>query len=1148
MAVQFIVGSAGTGKTRYIYDKMISESMKENHPPIIFILPEQSNMGAEKDMITLHPHGGTMDISILSFTRLAFQVFDKDNIYTADILDDYGKSMIIMKVLREHADELLYYGNMVGRQGFVDEVKSILSEFYQYRITVDRLEEIISNMNEDNSLFHKLSDIRIIMKNFEKEMGNTYMVSEQMLSLLAEHIGESEMLADAQVYFDGFTGFTPIQYEVISKMMTCCGDLYFTVTMDEHIMGDNSYNEPGLFSMGKDTIARITGIAEDMGVCVKPHVKCAEQYRFADNGMLSHVEKNIFRFPVKEYDGDYDMCNDDVKVVSCGNIEDELLYIGREIQHMVRDDGYRYRDIAVITGDLEDNFEQWKRIMEQLEIPYFLDVNEPLVHNQIVEFVSLFFRLFESDFSYDSVFSFLKTGFMRIGMKRIYELENYALKYGVRGYSWWNNSFKGSYKGLSNINKTRQEFMEAINEVYQIMSKPEGKTVEYIEALYKFIKRFEFEKTLREWSLRLEELGNVRQAKVYDKAYEKLIMVLDKTVDIMGDETVSRKTLSDMLLIGLSDMKLGILPNTLDQVLIGDTERTRLHHVKILFIAGANEGILPGAALNGGIITESDRNKLKALDVELSPNNMETYYIQQFYLYMQMTQASDRLIISYRRSDNRGNVLNRSFFVKYIMQMFSDKETFDGNLLASESLPKTEQDMFYELSNSMSEDKLEDSSLYLLISEVNKDGLDNLTGGYLYMNQPGKINEAIARKLYGNSMVHTVSKLESYAGCQFKFFLQYGLMLNKPEEYKVESSNIGSILHKVMEEFFKFMKNEGVEFNKEDLEKAGMTEDFINEKVKEITILAANGFNDTIFESSYRYKNQLDVIIRIAQRSVNNLMRHLEEGKLMPEYFEKYFSPEDNLQYIHMQLDDDIVMDMRGVIDRVDIKETEDSVYVKVIDYKSGNKDIDFSEVAEGRQLQLAVYMSVVVELLQKRYPDKKIIPAGMYYYQMADKIVSGNDDDEIEENRIKESRMSGLVNKDDKCLEYMDNSSGRVTPVNYTKSGLSATNPHLVTGKELLALSDYTRNKMIELGNEIIHGQIDMTPQKGVASTCDFCDYRSVCRFEAGLGGNNYSTGNRYGKNEARDIVVGSTASKSESDKNEHLNTDANDESVSGN
>ena len=1117
MAIQFIVGPSGTGKTRYIYDKMIGDSIKKDHPPIIFILPEQSNMGAEQDMISLHPNGGTMDISILSFTRLAYELFDKDNVYTADILDDYGKSMLIMKVLKNREDELVYYGSMIGRQGFIDEIKSTISEFYQYQITVDKLDDIINALPKENSLYYKLSDVRCIMSNFEEEMGNTYMVAEQMLSLLSEHVGESEMLQNAQVFFDGFTGFTPIQYDVIGKMMKKCGNLYFTITMDEDAMLNNSYSEYGLFKMGKDTVANLSRLASDNEVSIIPHIYLDHNYRFVGKNELMHIEKNIFRFPVREC---VSVENNEVEIIEFDNIDDEILCIGRKIQKMVRDEGYRFRDFAIITGDLDENINVWKRIMNRLEIPFFTDVNEPLVHNNIVEIISMIFELFEKDFSFDTVFSLLKSGFFDIDEGSIYELENYALKYGVHGYSWWSKPFKNNIKGLALINKTRHDFISLFDDIYPVFSKSEQKAIEYIKGLYSFIVRINLGEKLWDQSQKLEQIGDARKARVYEKAYEKLISVLDKTVDILGEQNISEKTLKDMIIVGMSDMKLGILPNTLDQVMIGDMERTRLHHIKVLYVAGANEGLLPKSPGGGGIITDRDRERLKSLNVTISPGSTEKYYIQQFYLYMQMTCGSDKLVISYRKNDKLGNTLNRSFFVKYIMQMFPNKKVINGTDELSSITPFSEDDMFSELSKEFSSENFVDSSLYTIMSESDNVYIDRLISGYLYNNQPGILNDAVSLRLYGNNMIHNVSRLESFSSCQFQFFLQYGLKLKKPEEYTVENNNIGTILHNVMEVFFSELKEKGVEYNKRSFEDNNITEEYISERIEKITACAAKNINETIFDSSYRMRNQLSVLTRIAKRSINNLLRHLEMGEMKPEYFEKRFSPDDNLEYIHMKLSDGYTMDMSGIIDRVDIKETDDAIYVKVIDYKSGSKDIDYVEMVEGRQLQLAVYMSVMLEFLGKKYPDKKIIPSGMYYFQLADKLVDGVDDDRIEKNRIKDSRMTGLVSKDDKCLEYMDHKTGDVVHVTYKDGEPSGSNTHLVTDEELRAISIFTRRKMIDIGDKIIRGQIDMKPRKGDMSPCKFCDYRSVCRFEPGLGGNNYAFGSQYDKEQAKKVI----------------------------
>lgn len=1130
MSIRFIVGASGTGKTRYIYNRMIEESMKKEHAPIIYILPEQSNMIAEQDMISLHPMNGTMDISILSFTRLAYQVFDKGNIYTGDVLDDYGKSMLVMKVLGEHAEELTYYGNMVGKTGFIDEMKSVISEFYQYGITVDRIDELLESISDDNSLYHKLKDIKIILSGFEKAMGDTFMVTEQILSLLAEHISDSEMLRNAEVYFDGFTGFTPVQYRVIRQMMNNCGNLYFSITMDDKIIGDNSYSSSGLFGIGKDTVFSLVHMAEEEKVTVLPHISLEKNMRLENNEELFHLEKNIFRFPIKELndnDSDYgSSCLDEdcgvlnnltaVNIIECNDVYDEIRSIGRMIRWLVRDKGYNYRDIAVVTGDLDDNIEIWKQIMEQMEITYFTDANELLSHNQIAEVLSMVFEIFETDFSFDSVFSFLKTGFFDIDMSKIYELENYAAKYGIHGFNWWNSPFRGNMKNLGKINKTRKLFMDGLSDIAKIFLHKEGRAEEYIKALYFFMEQHHMGEKLWEQALIYEKEGLDRQAMAYKQSYEKFLNVLDKTMDILSDEVISRKLLGEVLAAGISDIRLGIIPSTLDQIVIGDMERTRFHNIKVLFMAGSNEGLLPRPIKTDGILTDKDKKKLMEFNVTLSPVLEASYYTQQFYLYMQMTQTSDKLIVSYRKNDRKGNALNVSFFVKYIMQMFPYKSIIDSSYIIANILPSTVEDMLKELSYDLSHDFLGDSSLYKVLSSAKRDVVASMLEGYMYMNQPGTLNEAITRKLYGDRMVHSVSRLESFAMCEYQFFLRYGLELNKPEEYKIESNHIGTILHTVMESFFRELKDGAIS--------VPMEEAAIDAKVRDLTIKAAEEVNDTIFDSDYRSKHELEVIVRIAGRSVRNLLRHLDYGEMKPEYIEKKFSPDDDISYINMQLSKDVIMGLSGKIDRVDIKETEDAVYVKVIDYKSGDKDIDFVKVIEGKQLQLAVYMSVMVEYLQKKYPGKRIIPTGMFYYQLADKIVDGYSEEELESKRIKESRMSGLVNRDDECLEMLDRKTGLAVPVTYNKDmELTSNNSHVVTGGELKAISDFTRNKMIELGDKIIHGEIDMRPQKGgKSSPCNYCDYLSVCRFEAGLGGNAHGIGLKLSKEEAKELIFG--------------------------
>lgn len=1112
MAIQFILGGSGTGKTTYMYKEMITSSMKAGHSPILFMLPEQSNLAAEQDMVRLHPNGGTMDISILSFTRLAFKIFDELNVHTRDILDDYGKSMLIMKLMKRHQKEFSYYGSMVGKQGFVDEVKSILSEFYQYQITDKVLEDVISNLSQDKSLYHKLSDLKILFNAFEEEMKDSYMVTEQILSLLKEVAGDSQLLKNADIYFDGFTGFTPVQYGVIEEMMKLGGNLYFSFTMDENLFGKNDYSEHGLFRLGKDSVDRLCKLAQENGITVLPHVGMVHNYRLEGKEDIKHLERQMFRFPVCTYDKK----TENITILSAKDVKTEILYIARTIKKYVMEKGYHYRDFAVITGDLNEQAALWKQIMEQIEVPYFLDFREPLMHNPVAEMIGIVMELFRSDFSFESVFALLKTGFLDIEMERVYSLENYALKYGVRGYSWWRESFKGGVKGLHKINETRKEFMEKMEDIIPVFLKKKLPAKDYIEAIYNFMSTGKMAEKLQKKSIWLEKQGDIREAKAYAQVYDKLITVLDKTMDILGEEEIEREHFMEILMTGISDIQLGVIPSTLDQVMIGDMERTRLHHVRILFVSGTNEGLIPKNESGKGILVDKDRQQIKDMQVALAPDSREEIFLQQFYLYLQVTQPSEHLVITSRRTDHKGNALQPSYFINRILHLFPLLVSEKAEDVMKESLPTTEAELVADFTDRLAGGNMQDSSVLHMMQQRKPDTMKQILDGYFYNNHAGVLDRAIARNLYGEHMVHSVSRLETYAGCAYQFFLKFGLKLAKREEYTVETSNIGTILHAVMEEFFKQVRD-GV------IDPVHMTKEQINKKVEAFTREAAKNENETIFESSYRKRHQLEVLVRIAKRSIENLCRHLEQGEMQPAYFEKKFSPEDRLSYIDMLLEENIRMELSGIVDRVDIKETEDAVYVKVIDYKSGAKDIDYVKMYEGRQLQLTVYMSVMMEWLQKKYPDKKIIPTGMYYYHIYDPIIEETDETKLEQKRIESSRLAGLVNKEEESLRLMDGKTGLVAPVNYKKDGeLGSVNKALVSEEDLAQISEFVRNKMIEIGTDITHGQIEMNPEKGeYNSPCNLCDYKSICRFESGLGGNAYRIGTQLDKEEVKNRIL---------------------------
>ena len=454
--------------------------------------------------------------------------------------------------------------------------------------------------------------------------------------------------------------------------------------------------------------------------------------------------------------------------------------------------------------------------------------------------------------------------------------------------------------------------------------------------------------------------------------------------------------------------------------------------------------------------------------------------------------------------------------MKRILQMYPDIIVESAKDWLKNMLPSTKEEMIKVFAGQLEQEDRTDASVYRMMLSTQEQMTKRMIEGYLYENRESVLDSSIARQLYGTHMVHSVSRLETYAGCAYQFFLQYGIRIAKREEYQMESNNIGTILHAVMEDFFQMVQKGKINLGQ-------ITEEERNTIVETLVRNAAKEENDTIFDSSFRNRHQLEVLIRIAKRSVGHLCRHLTEGKMQPAYFEKEFSPADKIQYTTMLLPDNVQMELKGFIDRVDITETEDAVYVKVIDYKSGAKDIDYVKMYEGKQLQLTVYMSVMLEFLQRKYPNKKIIPTGMYYYHIYDPIIEEMDETKLEQKRMESNRLTGLVNEDDTCLDLMDARTGSVTPVRYKKDGdFDSRNTALVSTEELKKISSFIRNKMMEIGEQIIQGEIAMNPEKGeLSSPCNYCDYKNICQFEPGLGGNAYRIAPQIDRNEAKQFIL---------------------------
>lgn len=1058
MSLRFIFGPSGAGKSHYIYNKIINASLDKPDINYILLVPEQYSMALQRKMVKLHPHGGTMNIDVIGFNRLAYRVFDELNVRPMQVLEDFGKTMLIRQAAGTVKDKLTVYGGCLDKSGFIDEVKSLMSEMYQYDISRDRLSEVIEifkNEKEQTLLLRKLVDMQTIFSEFDKRLKDTYIVAEQLTELLAEYVSRSEMIKNSVIVMDGFTGFTPIQLNLIKKLMVAAIDIEVVLTIDEQSYNKKLLAPHELFYLSKQTKDSLLDIAEALHVPVLDDVfigtdSLARWNR--DDGInyaLWHLEKNIFRYPYEKYH----QKTDAVRITEYDTPRKEILGVAHDIRRLVMEKGYRYKDIAVITGNLEGSMEYVEQLFPILDIPYFLDYSRPVKNNPYVDAIGHALNIVADNFSYDSVFSFLKSGVVsELDTSEIELLENYCLARGIRGISWWRKEFDSS------VEDTRSYVMEILEPFYSEISGKNIQVKTYVKALYELMDRLDYEERMA------EPKG----------LYEKLCEVLDKMTEIMPDDYVLIKDFAELIDLGLKDITLGMIPNMLDMVIVGDITRTRLDDVKVLYIIGVNDGIIPKKGTPAQIISDREKEKLSTYSLVLAPTEKLNSYVEQFYLYLNMTKPSDILSLSYSLLNCNNDTLRPSYIIGRVKNIFPDIEvkSYHDEDIYSATCKSGIWTLIHglnelSLGNTLHMDEI--IKMYKVYIESGID-MDSIERAMCYSNVPASLTREVSELIRLKLMSQSVSRLERFANCAYAYFLQYTLGLRERREKKIDNRDIGTILHGAMEKLYRHVHDEC------DNEWDKITDEYINEHMTQYV-------NDS-FDSAYegqdieegRYEYLRDSLVRIGVRTASVLSKIVAGDSLMPEYFEYRFK--ENVPYG----EEGHAMTLQGIVDRADVHYSAENktLSMRVIDYKSGMHDFKVNELYEGLQLQLAMYTNIMLELADRQYNqnnidggDIRVYPEGMYYYTMRDPYVDANDDMDAEKKREKELKLKGLVNDE----------NSRFTDV-----------------------LEFARLKACDIAKNIADGVIDKYPvNKGGKAVCEYCTYASVCRFDDKYGGNKY-------------------------------------------
>lgn len=1112
MSFKFIFGPSGSGKTYHLFHDVIERSMENPGINYIVIVPEQFTMQTQRDLVMMHPRQGIMNIDVLSFARLAHRIFDETGGNKRKALDDTGKSLILRKVAADREKELAVLSGNLHKPGYISEIKSVISEFVQYDIGENELSDIILRTQGKPVLQNKLKDIEILYKAFRGYMADRYITAEELLDIACVMAEQSQILKNSEIVFDGFTGFTPVQNRFLQRLMTICRRVSITITIGRE---ENPYQMEGehrLFYLSQKTVSSLENLAKEAGVPREKDTFLKEEppYRFQNAPGIAFLSKNLFRFQgnrTEEAEGE----QDNIKMAVGTNPGEEARWVAVQICRLIREKGYRYRDIAVISGDSETYAGAIENEFEKYGIPLFLDQTRGILLNPFTEMISSALEMISRNYTYESVFRYLRTGLCGFSHQDVDEMENYVRALGVRGKSAYHQKWVRRYKALTeeklaHMDELREKLVEQFHPLEEVMTASGRRTCRALtESLYAFVVQNEVQYKLAVYENRFKTEGELAKAKEYGQIYRLIMELFDQITELLGEEEVTLKEYSEILTAGFDEIRVGIIPALVDQVVVGDMQRTRLKDIKALFFMGLNDGIIPGNGGAGGIISEIERQMLKEQNIELSPTAREQAYIQKLYLYMNVTKPSEYLFFSYARTGNNGKTLRPSYFVSVLHDLFPNliaenaQEQFVLREILSEregldylvaGLKDCEEDAFYELYR------------YYKSRQEYGELLNSLFQAAFESYQAEPIARAVSAALYGTVLENSVTRLEKFAACAYSHFLAFGLRLKERQEYSFETSDMGTVFHGVLEKYSHLLSESEYSWF-----------DIPDEKSWEYVEVAMESYaveyGGTILFSSARNEYMITRMKRILKRTVSALSEQVRKGRFIPSDYEISFSSMEDVATLNVALSPEEKLKIRGRIDRMDIYETPDKVYVKIIDYKSGNKSFDMVALYYGLELQLVVYLNAAMEIQKKRTAQKEVVPAGILYYHVEDPIIERStlssaeqmDEEAINRKIISALTMNGLVNSEEEIIRNMDMdcvTKSDIIPVSFLKSGGVAQSSSVASTEEFKWISDYVNHKVKELGSRILEGHIEVNPyQSGTDCSCTYCPYSGICGFD---------------------------------------------------
>ncbi|MCX8037217.1 MAG: PD-(D/E)XK nuclease family protein [Candidatus Sumerlaeia bacterium] len=1193
MALQFIFGRAGSGKTHLCLEAVREQlRLTQRGPALVLLVPEQATYQTERALVATPGLGGYSRARVLSFRRLAYEVLLEVGGAALPPIEAAGKQMVLRAIVRRRSGQLRLFGQSARQRGFVERLTATLSEFRNYGFWAGRLRATLAQLESrgegDSLLAAKLHDLALVIEDYEAFLAGRYVDPDGHLDIAAERLALPNTFHGAHVWVDGFASFTGQEERVLLALMRVAAEVKIALCLDGHecgaadtgrdenrpakagaaerLVSDNPqstiHNPQGsgslsMFALLEETRDRLTELARREGLLVLPPrwlPEPGQPTRFTNSPALALLERRLFAFSSPNPQSVIQNLKPKIEnphwitLTAAADQRCEVRDVAAEILRLCREEGFRFREIAVIVRDLVPYQALIETIFSDYEIPHFIDIRRDVAHHPLVELVRAALGVVVRRWASEEVIRFAKTDLAPLERAAVDKIENYVLEHGIEGDAWYDPNPWGYLSRPhveddearvepagsaedKEIDDWRRTLAAPLRRFEQSLYPAENSAIgnlhsgsenrlpvaELCRALYTLLEEIKTAQRLEQWAAEAEAAGRLTEADEHRQVWEAVISVLDQAVSVMRDTPVTLEEFREILESGLEGLRLRLVPPSLDEVLVGSIERSRHPAVRAAFVLGVNERVFPRPQLPDIIFGDRDRDRLAREGIVLGPVSDKRLLHEQFLAYVAFTRPSERLYVSHAEADPMGKPLHPSVFIEALRRAVEPLASAGCGLRERcVGREETVGDLAHwrgamsglaaGLRRGGDRESRARTTWMALYGEMRRQerwraAMVRRLGGLVYENR-ASLGLETARQLYGLRSESSVSRLECFAACPFKHFARYGLGLKERLRFRLESYDLGLLYHAVLHDVFRQLSGgRPLRWGAVEVGRAAKAVEAAVER-------QARLLHEEVLLTSGRLRYLLEAAKAALRTFVEVLIAAGMRDRFCQAAAEIEFSSAQGARYgpLEVILRGSERLWLRGRIDRIDVGcEKRDAI--RIVDYKSRPKIFDLAELVHGLTLQLPAYLLAVARGSAERGKQPQI--AGALYMPILRRMQTcepeeGFKDAEAEELDLKAWKARGLFDLKYAALfdaEVMhDKGWSPVISFGVTKEGAPYKNPgcdHLESGV-LDQLLRWTERKMAELGCAILDGNVAVSPYRlRVDIPCGWCEFYSVCRFD---------------------------------------------------